>query len=79
MHGCSGSGHLLGVMPALAMPSWQIATTYLVSFGLGTMLAMSIFTAVVGELSSQMSSPNMATCLIWQHGAARAVVGDELA
>ena len=31
LHGCSGSGHLLGVMPALAMPSWQIATTYLVS------------------------------------------------
>jgi len=55
LHGCSGSGHLLGVMPALAMPSWTIATTYLVMFGVGTMLAMSIFTAVVGELSSQMS------------------------
>lgn len=55
LHGCSGSGHLLGVMPALAMPSWQIATTYLVAFGIGTMLAMSLFTAIVGELSSQMS------------------------
>ena len=55
LHGCSGSGHLLGVMPALAMPSWAIAQTYLVSFGLGTMIAMSIFTGVVGELSSQMS------------------------
>ena len=55
LHGCSGSGHLLGVMPALAMPSWSIAFTYLLTFGLGTMLAMSIFTAVVGELSSQMS------------------------
>ena len=55
LHGCSGSGHLLGVMPALAMPSWSVATTYLISFGVGTMIAMSIFTAVVGELSSQMS------------------------
>ena len=55
LHGCSGSGHLLGVMPALAMPSWSIAATYLLMFGLGTMLAMSGFTAVVGELSSQMS------------------------
>lgn len=55
LHGCSGSGHLLGVMPALAMPSWSIAATYLVAFGLGTMAAMSIFTGVVGELSSQMS------------------------
>jgi len=55
LHGCSGSGHLLGVMPALTMPSWRIATTYLVSFGLGTTMAMSIFTSAVGELSSRMS------------------------
>ena len=55
LHGCSGSGHLLGVMPALAMPSWKVAVTYLTMFGIGTMVAMSIFTAVVGELSSQMS------------------------
>jgi sulfite exporter TauE/SafE len=55
LHGCSGSGHLLGVLPALTMPSWRTATTYLVAFGLGTMAAMSIFTAVVGEISSQMS------------------------
>jgi len=55
LHGCSGSGHLLGVMPALTMSSWRIATTYLVSFGLGTTLAMSIFTSAVGELSLRMS------------------------
>ena len=55
LHGCSGSGHLLGVMPALAMPSWKVAVTYLCMFGIGTMVAMSFFTAVVGELSSQMS------------------------
>ena len=55
LHGCSGSGHLLGVMPALTMPTWRVAATYLVSFGLGTMAAMSLFTGVVGELSSRMS------------------------
>jgi sulfite exporter TauE/SafE len=99
LHGCSGSGHLLGVMPALAMPSWIVASTYaaippmqtpsqhgsldcpcrctvdvthaptaplsppparspssyLFAFGLGTMLAMSLFTGAVGELSAQMS------------------------
>lgn len=54
LHGCSGSGHLLGVMPALAMPSWQCAAAYLTNFGLGTMLAMSCFTAVVGEASVRM-------------------------
>jgi hypothetical protein len=54
LHGCSGSGHLLGVMPALAMPSMTCALTYLSAFGLGTMLAMSSFTGIVGELSVQM-------------------------
>lgn len=54
LHGCSGSGHLLGVMPALAMPSWACATAYLVAFGGGTMVAMSIFTALAGEASVQM-------------------------
>ena len=51
LHGCSGSGHLLGVMPALAMPSWSVATTYLVMFGIGTRIAMSMFTAAVGTRS----------------------------
>jgi len=54
LHGCSGSGHLLGVLPALAMPSMTCALTYLSAFGLGTMIAMSSFTAIVGELSVQM-------------------------
>ena len=27
LHGCSGSGHLLGVMPALTMPTWRVAVT----------------------------------------------------
>eukprot|EP00908_Phaeocystis_cordata_P008716 Transcript_19412.p3 GENE.Transcript_19412~~Transcript_19412.p3 ORF type:complete len:164 (-),score=59.12 Transcript_19412:327-818(-) len=56
LHGCTGTGHLLGVMPALAMPSWLCASAYLTSFGLGTMIAMSLFTAVVGEASAQMSA-----------------------
>jgi len=56
LHGCSGSGHLLGVMPALAMPSWPCAATYLSAFGIGTMLAMSVFTALVGEASAQMGA-----------------------
>lgn len=54
LNGVSGSGHLLGVMPALAMPSWVCAGAYLGCFGLGTLVAMACFTALVGELSSQM-------------------------
>jgi hypothetical protein len=78
-HGFSGSGHFLGVMPALLLPryfpralahflythcyprkihtfivftcSWRGAIAYLVAFCLGTMVAMSAFTGVVGEMS----------------------------
>ena len=56
LHGMTGSGHLLGVMPALAMPGWVCAGSYLGCFGLGTLLAMAAFTALVGELSCQMSA-----------------------
>lgn len=56
LNGVSGTGHILGVLPALAMPSWAVAGVYLGCFGLGTLLAMAIFTAVVGELSTQLSS-----------------------
>lgn len=54
LHGASGSGHLLGVLPALAMPNWACASAYLVSFGVGTAIAMSLFTAVIGEASVQL-------------------------
>lgn len=55
LNGVSGTGHILGVLPALAMPSWAVAGVYLGCFGLGTLLAMALFTGVVGELSSQLS------------------------
>eukprot|EP00457_Paulinella_chromatophora_P009288 gb/GEZN01009350.1/.p1 GENE.gb/GEZN01009350.1/~~gb/GEZN01009350.1/.p1 ORF type:complete len:315 (-),score=29.08 gb/GEZN01009350.1/:365-1309(-) len=51
IHGFSGSGHLLGVLPALTMPDWLSAMFYLLSFCVGTMLAMSVFTGVMGHLS----------------------------
>lgn len=54
--GCTGSGHLLGVLPALAMPNWVCAASYLGCFGIGTAFAMMAFTALVGELSTQMSA-----------------------
>lgn len=56
LNGVSGTGHILGVLPALAMPNWAVAFVYLGCFGLGTLLAMALFTGVVGELSSQLSS-----------------------
>eukprot|EP00469_Lotharella_globosa_P009342 CAMPEP_0167786954 /NCGR_PEP_ID=MMETSP0111_2-20121227/9119_1 /TAXON_ID=91324 /ORGANISM="Lotharella globosa, Strain CCCM811" /LENGTH=264 /DNA_ID=CAMNT_0007678473 /DNA_START=30 /DNA_END=824 /DNA_ORIENTATION=- len=55
-HGFSGTGHLLGVIPALLLPSWNSAALYLVSFCLGTTIAMSLFTGIVGQVSMIMRS-----------------------
>ena len=45
-------------MPSACLPprSWLIAGAYLGCFGLGTFVAMALFTALVGELSSQMGA-----------------------
>ena len=52
MHGLAGSSHLLGVLPALALPSDAAALTYLVLFGTGTVAAMGGFSSVVGWISN---------------------------
>jgi len=56
LNGISGTGHVLGVLPALAMPNWAVALAYLSSFGIGTFLAMAVFTGLVGEISFTMGS-----------------------
>ena len=56
LNGVSGTGHILGVLPALAMPTWAVAGAYLGCFGIGTFVTMTIFTGLVGEVSSQMTT-----------------------
>eukprot|EP00612_Vaucheria_litorea_P002073 CAMPEP_0171456412 /NCGR_PEP_ID=MMETSP0945-20130129/2906_1 /TAXON_ID=109269 /ORGANISM="Vaucheria litorea, Strain CCMP2940" /LENGTH=204 /DNA_ID=CAMNT_0011981825 /DNA_START=116 /DNA_END=731 /DNA_ORIENTATION=- len=51
LHGFTGTGHLLGILPALTMPTASGASLYLFGFLTGTLVAMAGFTAVVGHLS----------------------------
>jgi hypothetical protein len=51
LHGIAGTAHLLGVLPALALPRWQASIAYLVAFALGTVGAMGTFTWTVGAWS----------------------------
>jgi hypothetical protein len=53
LHGLAGSSHVLGVLPALAIPSGPGAVLYLTAFGLGSVAAMSAFSAVVGLLAAR--------------------------
>lgn len=48
LHGLAGSSHFLGVLPALALPSNTAALLYIVSFGVGSVIAMSVFSWVIG-------------------------------
>lgn len=46
LHGVAGSSHFVGVLPALALPTRAAALTYLGAFGVGTVAAMTAFSAV---------------------------------
>ena len=52
VHGLAGSSHLLGVVPALALPSDVAAGVYLALFGTGTVAAMGTFSSLVGRIAS---------------------------
>ena len=53
LHGMAGSSHFLGVLPALALPTRAAAFTYIASFGTGSVLAMTLFAAIVGAAAGR--------------------------
>ena len=50
LHGFAGTAHLIGVLPALAMPDRTTAVLYVVAFGIGSIIGMGVFTAALGAL-----------------------------
>ncbi len=55
LHGVAGTAHLLGVLPALALPGLVASGAYLLAFASGTIAAMAGFAAFVGESSARMA------------------------
>ena len=51
VHGLAGSSHLLGVVPALALPSDAAAAAYLVVFGVGSIAGMGAFSSLIGLIA----------------------------
>jgi threonine/homoserine/homoserine lactone efflux protein len=49
LHGVAGSSHFFGVLPALALPTRGAALSYIGAFGVGTVVAMTAFAAVLGS------------------------------
>jgi sulfite exporter TauE/SafE len=54
LHGLAGSSHIFGVLPALALPTRTASIVYLSAYGLGTVMAMTAFSSVVGLLATRL-------------------------
>jgi hypothetical protein len=67
LHGLAGSSHLLGIVPALALPSDAAAVAYLLCFGAGSVAAMGGFASVIGWIAGRPGTSGA--------GAQRALLG----
>jgi ABC-type nickel/cobalt efflux system permease component RcnA len=54
IHGVAGSSHFLVVLPAMAFQSRVESIAFLVAFGIGTVLAMILFSAAFGWLGRSL-------------------------
>jgi len=53
LHGLAGSSHFLGVLPSLGFTRLADSIAYLAAFGVGTVLAMAGFSALLGRLAER--------------------------
>jgi hypothetical protein len=51
LHGLAGSSHVLGILPALALPTQAASLTYLAGYGVGNVGAMTVFASALGWLA----------------------------
>jgi hypothetical protein len=51
----------MGIVPALALPSNLMATAYLLSFVVGGILAMGVFSALVGSMAGRPALSGVTT------------------
>jgi threonine/homoserine/homoserine lactone efflux protein len=56
VHGLAGSSHVLGIVPALVLPSNAAASAYLALFGIGTVVAMGTFSSLAGWFAARHSA-----------------------
>ena len=77
LHGTAGSAHLLGVLPALALPSDVAAGAYLFLFGIASVAAMGTFAMLVGRFAMRpgLGGPRAQGALLGISSVIAVVVG----
>lgn len=63
LHGLAGVSHFISLLPTLAFPSNFDSALYLVGFGFGTILAMVIFSVILGFVAKKASKQKRDTLL----------------
>jgi sulfite exporter TauE/SafE len=53
IHGLAGVSHIIAIIPALALPTKFAAAMYIVGFSTGTILAMVVYSAVLGAIAQK--------------------------
>lgn len=56
LHGLAGSSHIIGLLPALALPSRGASLGYVVGFGLGAVAAMTAFSSAFGLVAARVTA-----------------------
>jgi sulfite exporter TauE/SafE len=74
LHGLAGSSHILGILPALAFKSDEMAMAYLVFFGLGTLAAMALFSELISRISSRLAKTRVRIFKMLNYGFSLAAV-----
>ncbi len=77
LHGLAGSSHILGLFPALALPSRAASFAYVGGFGIGTVAAMVGFSTTLGWLALRITARGQRAyqALLGGFSAAAVVVG----
>jgi hypothetical protein len=77
LHGLAGSSHILGLLPALALPSRGASLAYVVGFGLGAVMAMTAFSSAFGLMAARVTArgPRAYQAMLASFSAAAIVIG----
>jgi sulfite exporter TauE/SafE len=64
VHGVAGVSHLIGILPSLALPTKADSASYIIGFGLGTIITMVAYSAIMGLMSQSAAQRNQKKLLL---------------